>query len=82
MTVKLIEAIKKDTGLTDYGIAKQLNRRGYEITIPAITHYHRGNCKGMKLEILVGLSEIWAELTDKPQNQFFNIVAKEFSKKK
>lgn len=82
MTMKLIDAIKKDTGLTDYGIAKQLNRRGYEITIPAINHYHNLTCKGMKLEILVGLSEIWADLTDKPQNQFFSLVSKEFSKKK
>jgi hypothetical protein len=58
MRMKLLEVVKKERGLTNYGVAKALRSIGVEITTQGIDHYEKGKAKSMRLDVLCGLKRL------------------------
>jgi hypothetical protein len=58
MRMKLLDLVKKERGLTNYGVAKALRALGVEITTQGIDHYEKGKAKAMRLDVLCGLKAL------------------------
>jgi hypothetical protein len=58
MSMKLLDQVKKERGLTNYGVAKQLRSLGVEITTQGIDQYDKGKARSMRLDVLCGLKRL------------------------
>lgn len=79
MGMELIKKVRDITGLTNYGIAKALNKNGVEITISGVGAYEKPSARSMRIDVLLGL---WALM--KPHGttatKFMAMLEDEFKK--
>lgn len=75
MGMKLLDKIRRSREITDYGIAKELNRLGVEITTQGINSYNKPTAKSMRLDVLCGLRKLsgnsWNEFGKWLEDEFF-----------
>jgi hypothetical protein len=58
MAMKIIEKIRKVTGLKNYGLMKALRDLGVEVTTQGIDGYERETARSMRFDVLSGLRKI------------------------
>lgn len=80
MSVDLIKKTRKNTGLTNYSIAKALRSRGVEITVQGIDSYEKLTARSMRLDVLCGLEALNCE-HGVSHSQFWSWITEEFRKK-
>lgn len=74
MGMKLLDQIKKDKKLTNYGVAKELRAIGVDITTQGVDQYDKGKARSMRFDVLIGLRKLsglsWQKVGEMLEGEF------------